>query len=133
MALLPQHNHRIQHKAFPSHAVNASATVPLNTIPRVTGYAQVADFIATDKELAVYRRFDRTAARLLLQLQSEILSFQTALDAIDQDDASDQDEKRQLAAATISQELPQHLQSARDIEKQRIYTELRKLVKEYCK
>lgn len=133
MALLPQHNHRIQHKAFQSHAVPVSATIPLNTIPGVTGYAQVADFIATDKELAVYRRFDRTAARLLLQLQSEILSFQTALDAIDQDDASDQDEKRQLAAATISQELPQHLQSARDIEKQRIYTELRKLVKEYCK
>ena len=133
MALLPQHNHRIQHKPFQNHAVSVSATIPLNTTPGVTGYAQVADFIATDKELAVYRRFDRTAARLLLQLQSEILSLQTALDAIDQDDASDQDEKRQLAAATISRELPQHLQSARDIEKQRIYIELRKIVKEYCK
>lgn len=36
-------------------------------------YAKVAEFIATDKELAIYHRFDRTAARILLVMQSEIL------------------------------------------------------------
>ena len=133
MALLPQYNQRIQQKSLQSGAVSVTAALPLNATPAVTGYAKVADFIATDKELAVYRRFDRTASRILLQLQSEILSLQTALDVIDQDDASDQDEKRQLAAATISLELPQHLHSARDTERKRIYSELRKTVKEYCK
>lgn len=124
MALLPRYSHGKQHIS--------AVSVPLNATPLFTGYAKVADFIATDKELAVYRRFDRTAARILLQLQSEILSLQTALDVIDRDDASDQDEKRQLAAATISEELPLHLQSTRDTERKRIYTELRKTVKEYC-
>ena len=132
MAILPQYNHGQQHISLHAQAIPIPAAVPLNAMPLVTGYAQVADFIATDKELAVYRRFDRTAARILLQLQSEILSLQTALDVIDRDDASDQDEKRQLAAATIPEEFPLHLQSARDTERKRIYTELRKTVKEYC-
>lgn len=131
MALLPRYNHG-QPKSLHSQAVPVPAAVPLNPTPLVTGYAQVADFIATDKELAVYRRFDRTAARILLQLQSEIVALQTALDVIDRDDASDQDEKRQLAAATISGEFPLHLQSARDTERKRIYIELRTTVKEYC-
>ena len=131
MALLPRYNHG-QQKSLHSQANPVPAAVPLNPTPLFTGYAQVADFIATDKELAVYRRFDRTAARILLQLQSEILALQTALDVIDRDDASDQDEKRQLAAATISGEFPLHLQSARDTERKRIYTELRTTVKEYC-
>ena len=109
--MLPQYNQTIQHKAFQHQSTSLTAATPLNQIPLVTGYAQVADFIATDKELAVYRRFDKTASRVLLQLQSEILSLQTALDVIDREDASDQDEKRQLAAATIPQEFPQQVQS----------------------
>ena len=132
MPLLPLHSNGKQHIHVHNQAISGPAAVPLNATPLVSGYAQVADFIATDKELAVYRRFDRTAARILLQLQSEILDLQTKLDVIDRDDASDQDEKRQLAAATISGEFPSHLQSDRDKERKRIYTELRKTVKEYC-
>ena len=127
--MLPQYHHSSQHKAF-QHATRSSATIPLN---QVTGYAQVANFIATDKELAVYRRFDKTAAQVLLQLQSKVLALQGKLDSIDRDDALDIDEKRQLASATILEELPQNIQCARDNERQEIYSELRPTLKEYCK
>ena len=99
--------------------------------PKFYGYPQVADFIATDKELAVYRRFDRTASRVLLQLQTEIIVLQTKLDKIDAGDAADQDEKRQAASATIYEELLEP-RDHRDEEKQRIYSKLRTSLKEYC-
>ncbi len=96
-----------------------------------TGYAQVAQFIATDKELAVYRRFDRSAARVLLVLQSEILSKQEQLDKLDAEEANDPDEKGFLSSATIYGEM-QEPPAGRDEDKNRLLGELRKLVKEYC-
>ena len=96
------------------------------------GYAKVAEFIATDKELAIYRRFDRTAARILLALQSEILSKQNQLDNLDAEDARDPDEKVQKVARTIDGEFAGP-RSAREEEKLRLCKELRGLLKDYCK
>lgn len=96
------------------------------------GYAQVAEFIATDKELAVYHRFDRTAARILLILQSEILYKQKQLDEIDVEDAKDKDEKRLLASGTILEEFPGPT-DARDERKKKLYCELKSSLKEYCR
>ena len=99
---------------------------------QTTGYAQAAGFIATDKELSVYRRFDRTAARVLLTMQSEITSKQKRLDILDQEDAKDpNDEKAFISAATIFEELQNR--GPRDEEKNILLGELRRLLKEYCR
>lgn len=111
---------------------NASVLHQLPSIAGRRGYAQVAEFIATDKELAVYHRFDRTAARILLILQSEILHKQKQLDKIDAEDAIDKDEKRLLFSGTIQEEFPGP-PDARDLRKGQLYGELKSLLKEYCR
>lgn len=111
---------------------NAPLQSQLCSVAERTGYAQVAEFIATDKELAVYHRFDRTAARILLILQSEISFKQKKLDEIDAEDAIDKDEKRQLASGTIQEEFQGPL-LAHDVRKQELYSQLKPLLKEYCR
>ena len=131
MALLPRYNSNVNLLPYrPPRKANAARRLPKKR--EITGYAQVADFISSDKELAVYRRFDRTAARLLLVLQSEIIFKQGQLDELDEQDAKDADEKRFLAASTIYEELSER-REPRDEEKQRLLAELRTSLKEYCK
>ena len=50
------------------------------------GYPSLAAFIASDKELAIYRSFDRLSARNLLYAQSELLYLEARLDALDKED-----------------------------------------------
>ena len=131
MALLPRYNSNVNllpHR--PLRKANAARRLPKKR--EFTGYAQVADFISSDKELAVYRRFDRTAARLLLVLQSEIILKQGQLDELDEQDAKNADEKRFLAASTIYEELSERRES-QDEEKQKLLAGLRTSLKEYCK
>lgn len=117
--------------ALPYHYPSQIASVHHPLPSRRKGYAQVAEFIATDKELAIYHRFDRTAARILLILQSQILYKQTQLDGIDEEDATDKDEKRQLALGVIQEETSQS-PDARDIRRNELYRDLKLLLKEYC-
>ena len=138
MALLPRYNTNVRKQPLRrqvSRVPTAKQLVaPPNQIQTI-GYAQAANFIATDKELAVYRRFDRTAARVLLVMQSEILSKQNRLDVLDGEDAKDasdpNNEKGFLSSATIYEELQER--DPRDEEKSKLLGELRKLLKEYCK
>ena len=118
--------------ALPYYSPSQNASVHHQLPPRRKGYAQVADFIATDKELAIYHRFDRTAARILLILQSQILYKQTQLDGIDEEDATDKDEKRQFALGVIQEETSQS-PDARDIRRMELYRDLKLLLKEYCR
>ena len=134
MALLPKYNTNARKQPLRrqiSRIPTAKQLVaPPNKI-QTTGYAQAASFIATDKELAVYRRFDRTAARVLLVMQSEILAKQNRLDVLDGEDAKDPKEKGFLSSATIYEELRER--DPRDEEKYKLLGEMRKLLKEYCK
>lgn len=134
MALLPKYStnvHRPPLRRQVSRVPTAKELVAPPDKIQTTGYAQAASFIATDKELAVYRRFDKTAARVLLVMQSEILSKQNQLDTLDEEDANDPKEKGFLSSATIYEELPER--DPRDEEKNQLLGELRKLLKEYCK
>ena len=135
MALLPCFHHG--QKTFQSRSAPVTTTTRVlvskaSKKQKSAGYAQVADFISTDKELAVYRRFDRTATRVLLILQSEILAKQEQLDEIDSEDAQDTDDKRMLAPYTIAEEFPGPF-SNRDRDRSRLCKELRELLQEYCK
>ena len=134
MALLPKYNTNVRKQPLRRQISRVPTAkqlvVPPNKI-QTTGYAKAASFIATDKELAVYRRFDRTAARVLLVMQSEILSKQNRLDILDGEDANDPGEKGFLSSATIYEELQER--DPRDEEKYKLLGELKNLLKEYCK
>lgn len=134
MALLHKHNTNVRKQPLHRQVSRVPTAKQLVTHPQkiqTTGYAQAASFIATDKELAVYRRFDRTAARVLLVMQSEIIAKQNRLDILDEEDANDPKDKGFLASATIYEELRER--EPRDEEKFKLLGELRKLLKEYCK
>ena len=133
MARLPKYNvsvNKQQLRRQVSRAPTAKQLVHPPDERRTSGYALAAKFFATDKELAVFRRFDKTAARVLLVLQSEILVKQNRLDALDEEDANDPIETGFLSSATIYEELREC--SPRDEEKHKLLDELRKLLKEYC-
>lgn len=131
MALLPQFNIKSVQPSSQQQLHKSTSIKGLVPRPSTTGYAQVADFISTDKELAVYRRFDRTAARILLTLQSKIILKQKRLDVLDEEDASDSNnEKGFFASATIYEE--NHDPSVRDEEKKQLYEDLKVILKEYC-
>ncbi|KAI9729569.1 MAG: hypothetical protein M1834_006765 [Cirrosporium novae-zelandiae] len=53
---------------------------------RIECYASFADFIASDVELSIFRRFDRLNARNLLYLQSELLEADNRLTELDEED-----------------------------------------------
>ena len=134
MALLPTYRTHVNKQPLRRQLSRAPTAKKLMKPPitrQTTGYAEFASFIATDEELAFYRRFDRTAARVLLVMQSEILSKQNRLDALDEEDAIDPKETGFLSSATIYQELQERC--PRDEEKHKILGDLRKLLKEYCK
>ena len=133
MAQLPKYNVGVNKQPLRRQISRVPTAKELVNPPnerQTSGYAQAASFIATDKELAVYRRFDRTAARVLLVLQSEILLKQNRLDALDDEDANDPKETGFLSSATIYEELRER--DPRDEEKNKLLGELRKLLKEYC-
>lgn len=130
MALLPQYNVKNDQSQPQNQSPQSATARTLTPRPTTTGYAQVADFISTDKELAVYRRFDRTAARILLNLQSKIILKQKRLDSLDKEDASDPNDEKFLAAAAIYEEIREP--NPRDLERQQLYEDLKENLKEYC-
>lgn len=48
-----------------------------------------ADFIASDDELLIFRRFDRLNVRSLLYMQSRLMTLEAQLAEYDQEDAAD--------------------------------------------
>jgi hypothetical protein len=59
-----------------------------NQLFYVDGFPSLAAFIASDRDgtSAIFKRFDRLAARNLLLLQSELAELQSRLDTFDRDD-----------------------------------------------
>ena len=52
-------------------------------------HATFGNFLASDRELLVFRRFDLLNARALLYLQSELMSLETQLLEFDEEDVKD--------------------------------------------
>lgn len=52
-------------------------------------HSRFAEFIATDDELPIFRRFDRLNARNLLYLQSELIVLESQFQALDYNDIED--------------------------------------------
>ena len=76
-----------------------SVALQMSTIPqtvvcesqlaRLEGYPSFAQFIATDSDAAIYRKYGHLSARNLLYLQSELHELEAQLQQLDLEDAKD--------------------------------------------
>ena len=56
------------------------------------GYASLSQFIASDKDLCIFRRFDALAVRNLLYMQDELCEMEQQLAELDQADMASKDD-----------------------------------------
>ena len=96
----------------------------------ITGYASFAQFIATDKDAAIYRKFERLSARCLLYHQSELHDLERQLEQLDQDDAKDLDDDEAQQAA-VSWAHYSTSTSGRGQKRRELVTLIREKLKQY--
>ena len=94
-------------------------------------YSSFADFIASDPELSVYRRFDRLSARNLLYLQSELLELQAKLAGLDEEDYGEKNGDVILSAKCWEIFASRAEEHAREGERMETIRKIRALLKEY--
>jgi hypothetical protein len=98
------------------------------------GFPDFAAYIASDAELAIYRRFSRLSARNLLYLQSELLELERAVDGFDTEDLQEQ-RGPDIDEARIPRRWEEFVEMSEKREKEkermRIVREVRRLMKEY--
>ncbi|KAI9660683.1 MAG: hypothetical protein M1821_010035 [Bathelium mastoideum] len=72
---------------------------PVKRQQYISGFPSLADFIASDEDrtTAIYKRFDRLAARNLLHLQSELAELQARQDEYDDEDNRSRDKEQKQA------------------------------------
>jgi hypothetical protein len=100
----------------------------------VTGYASLAQFIASDrdKSTAIYRRFDRLSARNLLYLQSEIAELEAQQEQYDREDIRSTTEEKASARDWITfRERSKQVNNDRDRKRMALVMEIREKLKEY--
>lgn len=56
---------------------------------KLEGYPSFAQFIATDSDAAIYRKYAHLSARNLLYLQSELNELEARIQKLDREDAKD--------------------------------------------
>ncbi|KAG8533930.1 uncharacterized protein KY384_001671 [Bacidia gigantensis] len=66
---------------------------------KLVGYPTFADFIARDKDAAIYRKFESLSARNLLYQQSELQELEGQLENLDREDSKNIDDQEARQAA----------------------------------
>lgn len=104
--------------------------ININTQPPryIDGYPSLAAFIASDKDgtTAIYKRFNRLAARNLLLLQSELADLQVQLDKFDLEDQGTMETLQSLRNWEDFKE-----RSATDPSRMELVKKIRETLKEY--
>ena len=94
-------------------------------------YRTFAEFIATDDELFVFRRFDSLNARSLLYLQSELIALEKRLSEYDNEDIQDGSSDVKLSARcweTLTLRAGEH---PREAERMELIRQIQKTTKTY--
>lgn len=78
----------------------------------VDGFPALAAFIASDRDrtTAIFKRFDRLAARNLLYLQSQLAALEEQLDASDEADRGSRESLQSLRSLKHYQERPDRME-----------------------
>lgn len=104
------------------------------------GFADFAEFIASDKEFSLYKGFGSLAARNLLYLQAELQVLSKELTTLDEEDKSrskysqDDSEKESIDATARAWEgivWQCDAGNERELRRMKLILKIRKLVKEY--
>lgn len=90
-----------------------------------------AEFIASDEELFVFRRFDRLNARNLLYLQSELIWLEAQLQEMDDDDTNNATMDVRLAARCWESLSIKAEEFPREAARMQVILKIRKVAKEY--
>lgn len=94
-------------------------------------YRTFADFIASDQELFVFRRFDRLNARNLLYLQSELIWLEAQLQEMDDEEASNATMDVKLTAKCWETLSLKAKEFPREAARMELILKIRKVTKEY--
>lgn len=94
-------------------------------------YPSYADFIASDPELSVFRRFDGLSSRNLLYLQSELLDLQTRLADFDQEDYNEKSGDVVLSAKCWETFAARAEEHPRENERMELIRKIRVVMREY--
>jgi hypothetical protein len=101
----------------------------------IIGYPSLATFIASDEDrsTAIYRRFNRLAARNLLYLQSELAELEARLDHFDEEDYlhGSREEKYVLGNWPEFKAKADDANNTRERERMKLVMEIREKIKEY--
>ena len=96
-------------------------------------HSTFADFIATDDELPIFRRFDRLNARNLLYLQSELIALEAQLQALDYEDVKDGSMDVMLSAKCWETLLLRAEEHPREAERMELIRTIRTVIREYSR
>jgi len=106
----------------------------------LSGFAEFSAYIGSDRDLALFRRFDVLGARNLLYLQGELLCLEAQLAQFDREDKAtaedqsiDDDEAMQvLQAARDWESFCRHAQKdERQAKRMKLVLQIRSAMKEY--
>ena len=99
---------------------------------RRDGYPALAEWVARDPdhETFIFRRFDRLAARNLLNLQSELVAIEDKLDQMDEDSRLRLDAGL-MCWETFTEEVVDQESEGHAKERRRLYDKLERRVKDY--
>jgi hypothetical protein len=96
-------------------------------------YSTFADFIATDDELPIFRRFDRLNARNLLYLQGELIALEVQLQALDDEDAKNGSMDVMLSAKCWETLLLRAEEHPHETERMELIKKIRTVVRQYSR
>lgn len=106
-----------------------------NTVEELIGFAEVARFIADDKEhtSSIYRRYERLAARDLLYLQEELRTLELQLEEFDREDVQGGEDEIEAAVNWAVLQKGARTSNSKESHRQKVIRKLRIKIKEYRK
>ncbi|CAD6583930.1 MAG: hypothetical protein ASARMPRED_001551 [Alectoria sarmentosa] len=104
----------------------------MSTAPRrLEGYPTFAEFVAKDRDAAIYRSFKNLSARNLLYQQSELHDLERQLEELDAKDANDIGDLNAQKAARLWTHYANDT-NEQAIARRKLQKIIRKRIKEYC-
>lgn len=94
-------------------------------------YRTFADFVASDSDLSIFRRFDCLNAKNLLYLQSELLSLEDQIDQLDEEDLAENTLDTMLTARCWEVLASRAKDSPREAERMKLIKDTRETLERY--
>ncbi len=103
-----------------------------NHYSKISGYASLSEFIASDPELSIYRSFKTLGSRNLLHLQSSLLALERELDELDAEDAQQMDMDLLLSSKCWETFQVRAREHPREAKRMELTDRIKVTTKEYC-